>query len=146
MEKPSSGDSRSSIISTTDGVTVARPSMRPAVSEEITTESAPDCFSRCRFSDSRTLATIVAAGAISRTLRVTRTAVSSMLGATTTARARVTPASLRTSAFVAEPCTVTSPWLDAMSRECRSVSTTTIWLGGVPSAMSAATAERPLVP
>ena len=54
------GVSRSSIISTTLGVVVATPSSRPAVSEETTTESAPDCLSRCWFSASRIDATILA--------------------------------------------------------------------------------------
>ena len=44
MANPASGVSRSSIISTTLGVVVATPSSRPAVSEETTTESAPDCL------------------------------------------------------------------------------------------------------
>jgi hypothetical protein len=39
-------------------VVVAAPSSLPAVSAETTTEDAPDCRSRCTFSDSRTDATM----------------------------------------------------------------------------------------
>ena len=130
----------------TDGLTVASPSIRPAVSEDTTTESAPDCRSRCAFSDSLTEATIVALGAISRTDRVISTAVSSWFGATTTAFARVTPASLSTSEDVAGPCTLTSPRDEAWARASASVSMTTIWDGGRPSARRAVVAARPLVP
>ena len=82
IAKPASGVSRSSIISTTLGVLVAMPSRRPAVSEDTTTESAPDCRSRCWFSASRTEAMILAFGASSRAVSVTRTAVGSLLVAT----------------------------------------------------------------
>ena len=102
-EKPASGLSRSSIISTTVGVTVARPSMRPAVSADVTTELAPDCWSRWRFSDSRTEATMFARGASSRTDSVTSTAVSSVDGVTTTDFACGTPAIFSTSVLVPEP-------------------------------------------
>src|SRR5699024_7203383 len=102
-ENPSFGDSKSSIISTTVGVTVASPSKRPAVSAEVTTESAPDCKSKWRFADSRTDATILADGASSRTAKVHSTAVSSMDGVTTTACACATPAIFNTSALVPEP-------------------------------------------
>lgn len=87
IANPASGVSRSSIISTTLGVVVAMPSNRPAVSDEMTTESAPDWRSRCVFSDSRMAATIFALGAISRALSVTSTAVSSRLAATMIAAA-----------------------------------------------------------
>ncbi len=89
---------------------------------------------------------MVADGAISRTDKVISTAVSSWFGATTTARARLTPASFRTSERVAEPCTVTNPWVVACSSTSRSESMTTIEPGATPSASRAVTAERPLVP
>ena len=62
IANPASGVSRSSIISTTLGVGVAMPSSRPAVSDDTTMESAPDCRSRCWFSASRTAAMILAFG------------------------------------------------------------------------------------
>ena len=120
--------------------------MRPAVSDEITTESAPDCSNKCWFSDSRTLTTIHALGASSRTDKVTSTAVSSMLGATTTAFALPTPASFRIFDWVPEPFTVTKPCASATSNTRESLSTTTMSFGDVPSANNAATADLPFVP
>ena len=120
--------------------------MRPAVSAETITESAPDCLSRWRFSNSRTEAVISALGASSRTESVTSTAVSSVFGATTTERASPTPAIFKTSARVPEPRTATSPAERARSKAAGSVSMTTIRSGDTPSASSAATAERPFVP
>lgn len=146
MASPASGVSRSSIISTTLGVVVARPSSRPAVSEETTTESAPDCCNRCWFSASRIDATILALGAISRAVNVTSTAVSSRLVATTIDAACCAPASRSTSDLVASPCTVTSPAVAACSRALWSVSTTTTSPWAASSPRIAATAVLPLVP
>ena len=116
----------SSIMSTTLGVVVAMPSSRPAVSEETTTEFAPDCRNRCWFSASRIDATIFALGPISRAVKVTSTAVSSRLVATMIDAAFWAPAKRSTSDLVASPCTVTRPAVAACSRAIRSVSTTTI--------------------
>ena len=126
---PASGVSRSSIISTTLGVLVAMPSSRPAVSEDTTTESAPDWRSRCWFSASRTEAMILALGASSRAVRVTSTAVGSLLVATMIALACCAPASRSTSDLLASPRTVTSPAALARSSEAWSVSTTTMSAG-----------------
>jgi beta-glucanase (GH16 family) len=81
------------------------PSRRPAVSEEVTTEVAPDCSSRWRFSSSRTAATIEAFGASSRAVSVVSTALSSRSVATMTARARSTRASRSVAVRVESPTT-----------------------------------------
>ena len=94
---------RSSTTDTTAGVVVAIPSRRPAVSADTTTESAPDWRSRCTFSASRTAAVIVIFGAISRAVRVTITAVSSRLVATTSAVACGRPDVRSTDDWVASP-------------------------------------------
>ena len=70
------------------------------------TELAPLCVSRSAFSDSRTAATIVTSGASWRTVSVVRTAESSRLTATMTARARAISASRSTESLVDVPCTV----------------------------------------
>ena len=129
IANPASGVRRSSITSTTVGVVVAAPSSLPAVSAETTTEVAPDCRSRCTFSDSRTDATMRMSGASSRAVSVTRTAVSSRLVATTIALASGTPATRSTLDRVALPATVTRPAAEAASSWVRSVSTTTISVG-----------------
>ncbi len=135
------------MISTTLGVVVAMPSSRPAVSEDTTTESAPDCSSRCWFSASRIAATMVAWGAISRAVSVTSVAVASEPVATTIAAARCALARRSTSDLVASPSTVTNPALLARSSTARSLSTTTMSLGVVSSSPSiAAMAVLPLVP
>ena len=125
---------------------MAIPSRRPAVSEETITESAPDCMSRCWFSLSRTLATIIALGAISRTDRVISTAVSSDDGATMTDLARLTAATRSTPDLVPLPCTVIRPRCSATERAAGSESMTTIDDGDAPPAIRASIAERPLVP
>ena len=122
------------------------PSSRPAVSEDTTTESAPDCCSRCWFSASRIEAMILALGASSRAVSVTSTAVGSLLVATMIAFACWAPASRSTSDLLASPRTVTSPAELARSNEVWSVSTTTMSPGGTPSPIIAATAVLPLVP
>ena len=131
MANPASGVSRSSIISTTLGVCTAMPSSRPAVSDVTTVESAPDCSSRCWFSASRTAAMILALGASSRAVSVTRTAASSRLVATMIALACWALASRSTSESVALPRTVTSPALLARSRAAGSSSTTTMSAGAI---------------
>ncbi|EPQ73289.1 Potassium channel protein [Mycobacterium marinum MB2] len=146
MASPASGVSRSSIIWTTLGVVVASPSSRPAVSEETTTESAPDCSSRCWFSASRMDATICDLGEISRAVNVTSAAVSSRLAATMIEAACCAPANRSTSDLVASPCTVTNPAAAARSRAPRSVSTTTISPGTASSPSIALIAVLPLVP
>ena len=125
---------------------MARPNSRPAVSEETTTESAPDCSSRCRFSPSRTEAMIVASGANSRAVNVTSTEVGSLLVATTMALACCAPARRSTSERFASPRTVTRPAALARSSRDWSVSTTTMSAAATPSPIMAATAVRPLVP
>ena len=55
---------------------------RPAAAEELITESAPLCLSRCTFSSSRAAATMSAFGASSRAVSVTSTAASSRSTAT----------------------------------------------------------------
>jgi hypothetical protein len=96
--------------------------------------------------DSRTATTMRVLGASSFAVRVTRTAVSSRFVATITADAWCTPAIRSTDERVAFPVTVTRPRAEAASSWARSVSTTTICSGSVPSPSRVSTAARPLVP
>ena len=146
IENPADGESKSSMILTTDGVLVDKPNKRPAVSEETTVEFAPDCNNKCRFSISRTAAEIFALLFISRADNVANTLVSSLLVATTTVFARSIPAIFNTSDFVPEPCTVTISCASATRKQERSGSTTTISRALVPSSSKVCIADCPFVP
>jgi hypothetical protein len=138
--------SRSSTTATTRGLSVDRPSSRPAAAEEVITESAPDWRSRLAFSSSRTLAVIGTVGLSWRTVSTISTAASSRLAATMTARAFSTDVRRSTSVRPASPTMPVNPDAVASSMADGSESTTTMCSGSVPLPSSARMALRPLVP
>jgi hypothetical protein len=89
---------------------------------------------------------ILALGASSRAVNVTRTALASLSVATMIDFACWALASCSTSDFVASPCTVTRPALFARSSAVAFSSTTTMSAGATSSPTIAATAVLPLVP
>ena len=128
------------------GSTVARPSSRPAASDETTTWSAPLCFSSGSFSDSRTAAVIASPVQSWRAVSVISTAVSSRPTAMISRAAVAISVLASTSRRVASPVTPASPAALTCMVARGSESTTTIEVAGTPASRSVVIALRPLVP